>query len=84
MAFAGNVGCRFLRGAERQVGYNADVGALVEEWRNYAGGKPVEGARGRSHRSVFIDGLRKRGHDIVFFKSNRDRDEAERRSTDST
>jgi hypothetical protein len=31
---------------------------------------------GRSHRRVLIDGLRERGHDLVFLQANRDRDEA--------
>jgi hypothetical protein len=32
---------------------------------------------GRSHRRVLIDGLRERGHEIVFLQANRDLDEAE-------
>lgn len=32
---------------------------------------------GRSHRRILIDGLRARGHDIVFLQANRDLDEAE-------
>ena len=32
---------------------------------------------GRSHRRVLIDGLRTRGHDIVFLQANRDRTEAD-------
>lgn len=31
---------------------------------------------GRSHRRALIDGLRERGHEIVFLQTNRDRDEA--------
>lgn len=31
---------------------------------------------GRSHRRVLIDGLRERGHEVVFVQANRDREEA--------
>jgi hypothetical protein len=31
---------------------------------------------GRSHRRALVDGLRERGHDLVFLQANRDRDEA--------
>jgi hypothetical protein len=38
---------------------------------------------GRSHRRVLIDGLRERGHEIVFLQANRDREEADLDLTDT-